>query len=387
MAGPVRLTRRKKLVFVLITFGLLALLTEGGFRIAALAGAFTPTADESEANEWHWAKAHLDRGKATLESDMEFDAQLGWKLRPGLRTDMVTTNSAGMRADREFPVERQPGRRRLLLVGDSFTFGSDVRDSETFAAILARGALRDWDVMNLAVPGYGTDQQILMLEQVGLRYRPDVVILGFFVRDFSRNTLWFRSYAKPLFTPAAGDADALELTRVPVPSPELLFEEYRSGRRKTGRPFSSYAVTWFRRSMREAWTKSFVEDTPEWEVLKRLMPRFQRSATAAGALPIWLMIPNGDRLDDTTHRYARIEDLCEARAQALQLACHRLARPFVGWLNAHPGEQIYRPADQGGHLSPTGNEVVAAEVAGLLGKLGVLSPGWVESRRASTLPR
>jgi hypothetical protein len=362
MAGPVRLTRRRKLLFILITFGMLALLVEGGFRIAALLGAFTPTADESVANEWDWAKAHLDQGKATLESDMEFDPHLGWKLRPGLRTDTLSTNSAGMRSDREFAVEREPGRRRLLLVGDSFTFGVDVRDSEAFSAILARGALRDWDVMNFAVPGYGTDQQILMLENVGLRYRPDVVILGFFDRDFGRNTLWFRSYAKPLFVPAQGDPDALELTHAPVPSPEFLFDEYRSGRRRIGRPFSSYAVTWFKRSMRAAWTKGFVEQTPEWEVLKRLMPRFQRSAAAAGALPVWLLIPNGDRLDDRTTRYARIEDLCEARAQELQLACHRLTGPFVAWMNAHPDQPIYRPAEQGGHFSVTGNEVHASEI-------------------------
>jgi hypothetical protein len=387
MTAPARLSRKRKLVFILVALGTVALLTEGGFRLAALVGAFTPTADESVANEWQWAKAHLDQGRATLESEMAFDAQLGWKLRPSLRTDALTTNSAGMRADREFPVEREPGRRRLLLVGDSFTFGTDVRDSETFAAILARGALRDWDVMNLAVPGYGTDQQVLMLEDVGLRYRPDVVILGFFVRDFSRNTLWFRSYAKPMFVPVPGDPDALQLTHVPVPSPEELFEEYRSGRRRAGQPFSSYAITFFRRSMREAWTRRFIEDTPEWQVLRRLMSRFQRAAAGAGALPVWLLIPNGDRLDDRTTRHARTEDLCEARARELHLACHRLAGPFVAWMSSHPGQEIYRPAEQGGHLSPTGNEVVAAEVAGLLGRLGVLRPNETATRPAPTLPR
>jgi len=68
------------------------------------------------------------------------------------------------------------------MLGDSVTFGSGVRDDGTFCA------LRAWryDVVNLGVEGYGTDQELLQLEHEGLAYHPDVVVLNFTVA----NDIW-----------------------------------------------------------------------------------------------------------------------------------------------------------------------------------------------------
>jgi hypothetical protein len=55
------------------------------------------------------------------------------------------------------------------------------------------------EVLNLGVHGYGHDQMLLYLREEGLRYRPDVVLLGFVQIDMPRNQLSFRDYAKPRF--------------------------------------------------------------------------------------------------------------------------------------------------------------------------------------------
>ncbi|MBU1849701.1 MAG: hypothetical protein KKH40_03155, partial [Nanoarchaeota archaeon] len=41
----------------------------------------------------------------------------------------------------------------------------------------------DYEVINLGVSGYGTDQELILLQKEGLKYNPDVVILGFYLEN------------------------------------------------------------------------------------------------------------------------------------------------------------------------------------------------------------
>src|SRR5438876_3754019 len=129
-------------------------------------------ASESFKRELKWRRTRTPEN-VQLHNRLPFahSSQLGWELRPGVREDGLTTNSAGLRGQVEYAPERPAGVRRVIAVGDSFTFGVQVRDDETMPAQL-EGALNRrgrWEVLNLAVPGYGTDQQWLRLQQVGFR--------------------------------------------------------------------------------------------------------------------------------------------------------------------------------------------------------------------------
>jgi hypothetical protein len=142
---------------------------------------------------------------------------LGWVSRPNHRSAEVNTNSRGLRGLREHTDPRPPGRRRIVVVGDSFTFGEDVADADAYPARLEE-LLPDTEVLNLGVHGYGTDQQHLMLLEQGLPRDPDAVVLGFYLPDVERNGLGFRDYAKPVYRL---DADGRPVLHgVPVPSPE-----------------------------------------------------------------------------------------------------------------------------------------------------------------------
>jgi GDSL-like Lipase/Acylhydrolase family len=129
----------------------------------------------------------------------------GWEPRPGavvlVAGQRTTINADGLRGALH-PRERTPGRPRLLMLGDSVAFGFGVADDETFAADLEKDG---YEVVNLAVPGYGTDQELLRLERLGAAYRPDVVLLHFCVRnDFvdngSRTYFYDGLHPKPYFT-------------------------------------------------------------------------------------------------------------------------------------------------------------------------------------------
>jgi hypothetical protein len=113
------------------------------------------------------------------------------------------------------PLERTPGKPRVLLLGDSFVFGHGVEEDETVAAQLER-FLPGCEVVNLGVTGYSTDQELLLLRERGLAYRPDVVILLVCANDLldnGKDTAW-GLYAKPRFLL---DGDRLLLARERLP--------------------------------------------------------------------------------------------------------------------------------------------------------------------------
>jgi GDSL-like Lipase/Acylhydrolase family len=110
-----------------------------------------------------------------------YDPDLGWAPVPnasaeftGSRTVSVHNNSIGLR-DIEHD---RGGKPRILFIGDSFTWGFDVETKDRFTEIL-RTKMPQADIVNAGVPGYGTDQEYLLLEKLWDAVKPDVVVLMF----------------------------------------------------------------------------------------------------------------------------------------------------------------------------------------------------------------
>ncbi len=119
-----------------------------------------------------------------------WDRRLGWRLRPnteGYWGTPITINSRGLRGP-EVSARKSAEELRLLFVGDSITFGYGVAYPESYVArveeILDRElANRRVRGVSLAVVGYSTWQQRLLLETKGLDCRPDLVVVGFCLND------------------------------------------------------------------------------------------------------------------------------------------------------------------------------------------------------------
>jgi len=107
-----------------------------------------------------------------------FDDELGHRLRPGFASGDIRTNSWGFR-DREYPLEKPNGILRMVAIGDSFTFGSQ-RAEDSYPKALERLLAGRAEVINTGVPAYSTVQEIGHLRRFGLRFHPDVVLLGLF---------------------------------------------------------------------------------------------------------------------------------------------------------------------------------------------------------------
>lgn len=108
------------------------------------------------------------------------DPDLDYRLRPKHRWDDVSINEHGMR-DGARALAKAEGRRRVLVLGDSFAFGSQIDVDDGFARVLDRGLGDGVEVINSGTPGYSTVQQRTWLEKFGLAWEPDVVLVAFFV--------------------------------------------------------------------------------------------------------------------------------------------------------------------------------------------------------------
>ena len=141
---------------------------------------------------------------------------LGHVPSPGFRgsgsaNSLVTIDGDGLRFGGEGPISGDPA---ILAVGDSYTYGEEVSDTETWPAQLQR--LIGRRVLNGGVSGYGLDQTVLRAEQLTALHRPSVVIVSFVADDIVRTEmrrLWWRN--KPWFAIEAGQ---LVLKGVPVPN-------------------------------------------------------------------------------------------------------------------------------------------------------------------------
>jgi len=334
---------------------------EGLMRVVIALGDGVPDATtESQENEWEWAAEHLEAGTAVFDSTLTYDPRFGWRSRANLDTEQLGTNSEGWRGRAEHSQPKAPGVRRLLLVGDSYTFGAGVADEEAFAHVLGELLGPGWEVVNISAPGWGTDQQILAFEEEGLGYDPDMVVLGFFVRDYSRNLLSFRQYFKPRF---ALEGNGLRLVGGSVPTPEAVFDEYVGGERQVG-------GSWYRSrfidkcigSWRKFSDRNIHRGAVGWELVARLMERFHKRTGAEGMDALWMVIPTDETVAGTADRYITLAGLCEEQAEALGLELLSLTPEIIEHNRLHPDELVSRPAELGGHFSPAGHRLVAEQI-------------------------
>ncbi|MFN0074201.1 MAG: SGNH/GDSL hydrolase family protein [Chloroflexota bacterium] len=112
-------------------------------------------------------------------------------LKPGFQGrsegTWVTVNSQGLR-EADYSSRPAPNVVRLLMLGDSVTFGPGVKPEETFTKVLERRLKYDdpstvYEVLNAGVVGYNTIQEHTLFREVGSHYQPTVVVLTFLVND------------------------------------------------------------------------------------------------------------------------------------------------------------------------------------------------------------
>jgi hypothetical protein len=113
---------------------------------------------------------------------------MGYELRPSL--DVVNkgvrlqTNRWGMR-DRDYALEKPARTYRIALFGPSYVMGSGVHNAETVENLIEERINLEYqdprfdryEILNFAVGGYSVTQELAVLEEKALRFKPDAVVL------------------------------------------------------------------------------------------------------------------------------------------------------------------------------------------------------------------
>lgn len=101
-----------------------------------------------------------------------------------------TTNKQGFRSYYDFSYDKPPDVLRIIALGNSHTQGYEVRQDCTYSAIIEK-YLSDRgykaQVYNMGISGFSTAEELVLLENEAINYKPDYVVLAFYANDFEDN--------------------------------------------------------------------------------------------------------------------------------------------------------------------------------------------------------
>lgn len=123
------------------------------------------------------------------------DPVIAYEYQPGHRAQNpgsdFSINNAGFR-DYEYPEQKPPHTYRIVALGDSTTAGNGVANLDDIFVKRLEKLLNNqtnrsvnYEVLNMAVGGYHTLQEVETLRVKGLKYNPDLVLVTFCANDFN----------------------------------------------------------------------------------------------------------------------------------------------------------------------------------------------------------
>jgi hypothetical protein len=309
----------------------------------------------------------------------------GWS-RDREFTTSVSMNSLGFR-DRERSTEKPPGGRRVLVLGDSFTEALQVELEETFHVRLEERLRTDLgpsvDVVAMGLPGVGTAHELLCYEELGERFKPDVVLVCW----FSGNDLTDNHPASKFYYPGfllGPGPDEL----VPVPARKAIGSEGLLA--EIVRRNDSQLLSYLARSLQRRWliveneksVAAAVAQPPPapapavepsrgsappspvvapprfvgfeaeaWEITRRIFKRLRDETAAHGATLVVAMIPPQEELE-THPTGAKVAAIC----RGLGVPSVDLAPSLRQALAARPDLPLYFPRDS--HFTKNGHAAV-----------------------------
>jgi hypothetical protein len=309
-----------------------------------------------------WGFANFRFPQANKFGYHSYDPELGWVPKSSNQWGMsITILREGIRSNGRG--ESWDGTDNpILAVGDSYTFGDKVSDSETWPAQLEK--LSGRRVINGGVDGYGVDQIFLRARRFLSRYRFSAVIFSFIPDDIRRSQMSMMfATAKPYFDFKGGQ---LTLENVPVP-PTFLPEQ--EGELLVALEHSRLAHTVIKRLFPEWWLRAPFE--------KQAQDRENGIKVACGVLQELEGLTKllGSELIVLAQR-TEVETPSEATATKGVLSC--VTDPATRVLDLHPAlselkaedpsryHRLYVPND--GHMTAEGNQFVAREILPVLGE-------------------
>ena len=320
------------------------------------------------SQKYSFLERYADRGGSSLE----YDSYLGWDAN--IKHNRIRGGFTSLNAD------RLNGEDRIITIGDSFTYGAQVKHEQSFPSVL-ESRINGAEVLNMAVPGYGLDQAVLKYLRYGEQFFPDILIFGVHTHDYFRNRLAFFTAPKPIFR-YRQETDEIHLVNSNLRTPEQNYERLK---KQLGGP-TLYSYAFARKSFLLAyWKRTFpnvqqdYHDTSK-KIVEHLFSLLLDSLKATNTLLLVIQIPHSYRFSGDT---ALSQSYNQWERKNLIKVYEKLGIPFMDLLLVFAEnynrktviEDFYlKSANFTGHLSVEGNEVVAKHI---LNKL--LELNWLRS--------
>lgn len=357
------MNKNKKFLLIALYISFLIILFEGSARLFFyLKPQYYDRLWVGNSLSWHraWISRHTNTGTEIYYNFDMYDSTKGWVSKPNIKdmdvfdNKVLNTNSKGYRGQSEYFYNKHPNKIRILVLGDSYTFGEEVSDDETYPYYLQK-IIQNSEVINLGVHGYGHDQMLISFMEEGIKYKPDIVVLGFIQPDMSRNMLNFRDFAKPKFILRN---NKLKLTASPVPNPEstlkwdwtrprivdIISIIYHETRRKSGR-----------------------YDREMDDLTAALLTKIAETSNSISAIPIFTYLPIIKEISDSTLQTPGelyLSDVCNNKSTAKYFS----TRPLL-IKKMNEGVTFKKR----GHWGPAGNKIIAKAIKQYLLNEGYLT--------------
>jgi hypothetical protein len=260
-------------------------------------------------------------------------------MKPGARVvawgKELRTNDLGFRDEAATVSAKQPGELRIIVLGASFTVSAGVDYRQIYTTLLQERLKRNHPqvrVINLAVAGYNIVQQAMVLQEVGLRLKPDMVLVSLcpendFTTDNHERNYRVASGKQPA-EPARAWYETLYVHQAYLGRAQARLEKLLSDK-------SPQAGAAQQESTEEGWDKNVAS-------LKTIADIARREK-----LPLAVaVLPHLYHFEQQRPVFARIERMCHEHG----LGCVTLLEPFIARgieestlrlnrIDAHPNEK------------------------------------------------
>jgi lysophospholipase L1-like esterase len=249
------------------------------------------------------------------------------------RTFPYRTNAQGLR-DRDRPA-KAAGSTRVLVIGDSYTFGYAVAEDEAFPQVTERLLQQRGhpavEVLNAGIPDYNSRQERQLLDKLMPVYAPDAVVLAYVLND-----------AEPS-------------TALPTPPDEVyrhvnswfLAELKELANRHL---FKRRALETNKDAVSTAYLDGFAERSPKWRDSKQAIREMRDRCAAAGIPFMVLILPDFTQEFDHRYGFQTIHDAVASWGHELDVPVFDLLKIFRGedhstllvpW-DGHPNAEAHR---------------------------------------------
>lgn len=192
----------------------------------------------------------------------------------------VKINARGLR-DREVPAAPPAGTKRLLLMGDSVTFGWGVAQERTYAKVCEAELARTgkYELINAGVVNHNTARMLAFYRQELHTYQAPVVLVAFFINNANE--------------PA--DTSLRAWLDTPLQLPVFLYSRLR---RVTARGPDFDTMH----------RQLYAAENPLYQAFSERLTKFIAELVKAGKQVIVVNVPDAAHLDEPKYRYQDITD-------------------------------------------------------------------------------